>query len=128
LITALLPQGGKVDASNAAIKIRGIICIPGIDGIQLNKDNEMRKLFIISASLRRDVGPGNTEFTLSQGYRLMETEEEAVGSFVKHCQETRPGFAILQIATFEVQPEHVAIAAKEQAATPGEQHEAQMRD
>ena len=74
----------------------------------------MRKLFILSAMMRRDEA-GRVDMSLHQGYRLTETREEAIGSFVDACKILRPDFSIAQVIDMEIDPEHVGRAAQEQA-------------
>jgi hypothetical protein len=75
----------------------------------------MKKLFTLAAVLKQENRSG-FEIGLSQGYRFTETEDEAIGSFVANCLETRPGFALMQVIALEVRPEEVAKVAAEQSA------------
>jgi hypothetical protein len=72
----------------------------------------MRKMFTLAAVLIRDNGKGK-DISLHQGYRLTATEDEAIGSFVAHCKEIKPGFAIAEVIALEVAPEHITLAASE---------------
>lgn len=66
-------------------------------------------LFIISASMSKRDGM-ITASTILQGYRLMDTKEQAVGDFVLKGTDTRPGFSIDQVICMEVDPDHIAAA------------------
>lgn len=73
----------------------------------------MKKLFTLSAILRKE-SAGQILQLLKQGYRLTETREEALGSFLLECLKNPNGFAISQMDDVEIDPADVALIVKQQ--------------
>ncbi len=58
-------------------------------------------LFILTASIFKDIPGGNTR-TVILGYRRLASEDEAKGSFLTHVQTTKPDYVIEQLLCLEV--------------------------
>ncbi len=65
------------------------------------------KLWLISAALQKQDGL-KTVMSMMQGYRIRDTQDEAVGSFLAAVQKEKPDFSISQHLVMQVPDETIA--------------------
>jgi hypothetical protein len=62
------------------------------------------KLFALAATLCKDI-PNGKSWSLIQGYRRRDNEDEARGSFMRSIEKEKPDFYIFQMLVMEIPPD-----------------------